>query len=333
MTTRTLFAAAVLSLAAASAGAQESFPSHAITMVVPFPPGGVADTTGRPTAAAMEKVLKQPIAVTNRPGAGGAVGNAAVANAKPDGYTILMALSSISVIPAADELFDRKPAYALSQFAPIALISADPTFLTVRTESPWKTAKDFIAEAKKRPGQLSFSSSGVYGALHMPMEMFMHAAGIKMRHVPTTGGGPALNALLGGHVDVTAGGPAAISGHVQGGKLRPLASWGTKRHPAYPDVPTFKELGYDVEYYIWAGLFAPAGTPDNVMQVLRGAVGKAVQDPDFKTQMQKVNSPIVYMDAPDFRKYWEADAKRLAAAVKVVGRVETKPAPKADAKK
>ena len=328
MTTRTFFAAVLLALGTQAAMAQDAFPSHAVTMIVPFPPGGVADTTGRPTAAAMEKVLKQPIAVTNRPGAGGAVGNAAVANAKPDGYTILMALSSISVIPAADQLFDRKPAYALSQFAPIALISADPTFLTVRAESSWKTAKDFVAEAKKKPGQLSFSSSGVYGALHMPMEMFMHGAGIKMRHVPTTGGGPALTALLGGHVDVTAGGPAAISGHVKAGKLRPLAGWGTKRHPAYPDVPTFKELGYDVEYYIWAGMFAPVATPEPVMKVLREAARKAVQDPDFKAQMEKVNSPIVYMDAPEFRKYWEADAKRLAAAVKVVGKVDIKPAPK-----
>ena len=328
-----LAVAVLLAPAAFPAAAQDQFPSHAITMIVPFPPGGVADITGRPTAAALEKVLKQPIAVTNRPGAGGAVGNAAVANARPDGYTILMALSSISVIPAADQLFNRKPAYSLNQFAPIALISADPTFLAVRTESPWKTAKEFVADAKKKAGQLSFSSSGVYGALHMPMEMFMHAAGIKMRHVPTTGGGPALNALLGGHVDVTAGGPAAISGHVQGGKLRALAGWGTKRHPAYPDVPTFKELGYDVEYYIWAGLFAPAGTPEPVMKILRDAVRKAVEDPDFKTQMEKVNSPVVYMDAPDFRKYWESDAKRLAAAVKVVGKVETKPAAKPDAPK
>jgi tripartite-type tricarboxylate transporter receptor subunit TctC len=333
MTTRTLLVAGLLALAAQPAVAQDAFPSRAITMIVPFPPGGVADITGRPTAAALEKVLKQPIAVTNRPGAGGAVGNAAVANAKPDGYTVLMALSSISVIPAADQLFDRKPAYALSQFAPIALISADPTFLTVRTESPWKTVKEFVAEAKKKPGQLSFSSSGVYGALHMPMEMFMHAAGIRMRHVPTTGGGPALTAILGGHVDVTAGGPAAISGHVKGGKLRPLAGWGTKRHPAYPDVPTFKELGYDVEYYIWAGLFAPAGTPEPVMKVLRDAVRKAVAEPEFKGQMEKVNSPIVYMDAPEFRKYWEADAKRLATAVKVVGKVEVKPAPKPEATK
>src|SRR5215218_6029582 len=135
-------AAALFALATSAAIAQDAFPSRAITMIVPFPPGGVADVTGRPTAAALEKVLKQPVAITNRPGAGGAVGNAAVANAKPDGYTILMALSSISVIPAADLLFDRKPAYSLDQLAPIALISADPTILTVHTSVPTKTLKE-----------------------------------------------------------------------------------------------------------------------------------------------------------------------------------------------
>jgi tripartite-type tricarboxylate transporter receptor subunit TctC len=156
----------------------------------------------------------------------------------------------------------------------------------------------------------------------MPMEMFLHAAKLKMRHVPTTGGGPAITALLGGHVEMTAGGPAAITSHVRAGKLRPLASWGAKRHEAYPAVPTFKELGYDVEYYIWAGMFAPRGTAEPVMKVLRDTARKTVEDPDFKKAMANVNSPIQYMDAPEFAKYWEADGKRLAALVKIVGKVE-----------
>src|SRR5687768_2068404 len=279
MKTKSLVAAFafVTALAAAGAVAQETYPSRALTMIVPFPPGGVADVTGRPTAAALEKVLKQPIAVTNRPGAGGAVGNSAVANAKPDGYTILMALSSISVIPAADVLFDRKPAYSLDQFAPIALISADPTILTVHTSVPTKNLKELVALARSKPGQLSYSSSGVYGALHMPMEMFLHAAKLKMRHVPTTGGGPAITALLGGHVELTAGGPAAISSHVKAGKLRPVVSWGGERHPAYPQIPTFKELGYDIEYLIWAGMFVPKGTPEPILKTLRDATRKAVE--------------------------------------------------------
>ena len=318
-------AALLCAAAAVPAIGQDAFPSRAISMIVAFPPGGVADITARPTAAAMEKVLKQPVTVTNRPGAAGAVGNAAVANAKPDGYTVLMALSSISVIPAADELFNRKPAYSLDQFAPIALISADPTILVVHPSLPVKSLKELVALARARPGELSYSSSGIYGALHMPMELFLHAAKLKMRHVPTTGGGPAINAILGGHVEVTAGGPAAISGHIKAGKLRPLANWGAKRHPSLPDVPTFKELGYkDVEYYIWAGMFAPRGTPEPVMKVLRDAARRTVQDPEFKNAMAKVDSLVQYMDAPDFQKYWEADAKRLAALVKVVGKVEDK---------
>jgi len=324
MTTIRILVAACL-LAPSMVAAQDKFPSRAITMIVPFPPGGVADTTGRPTAATMERILKQPVAITNRPGAGGAVGNAAIANAKPDGYTIGMVLSSISVIPAADELFNRKPAYSLDQFTPIALISADPTLVVVHPSLPVKTLKELIALARKKPGQLSFSSSGIYGALHMPMEMFMHAAKIKMRHVPTTGGGPAITAVLGGHVELTAGGPAAISGHVKAGKLRPIVSWGGSRHPSYPDIPTFKELGYkDVEYYIWAGLIGPKGIPDGVLKGLREAARRTAEDADFKRAMANVNSPIQYMDAPEFAKYWDADAKRLAGLVKMVGKVEAK---------
>lgn len=306
---------------AVAAHAQEAFPSRPISMIVPFPPGGVADITGRPTAAALEKILRQPVSITNRPGAGGAVGNAAVANAKPDGYTVLMALSSITVIPEADKLFDRKSAYALDQLAPVALISADPVILVVHPSLPVKTLKEVIALARKQPGELSFSSSGVYGALHMPMEMFTHAAKLKMRHVPTTGGGPAITQLLGGHVTMTAGGPAAISGHVKAGKMRTIVSWGAERHPNYPDVPTFKEQGYDIVYYIWAGMFVPAATPAPVLKVLRDATRKAVADPDFKNQMAKLNSPVQYLDAPEFAKYVDADAKRLAAVVKIVGKV------------
>jgi tripartite-type tricarboxylate transporter receptor subunit TctC len=314
----------LLARSALAAHAQDAFPSRAITLVIPFPPGGVAEITGRPTAMAMEKILKQPMAMVNRPGAGGAVGNAAVANARPDGYTLLMALSSISVIPAADVLFDRKPAYAIDQFAPIALISADPTLLVSHPSLPVKNLKELVALARSKQGQMSYSSSGIYGALHMPMEMFLHHYKLRMRHVPTTGGGPALTTLLGGHVELTAGGPAAITSHVKSGRLRAHVSWGAKRHENYPDVPTFKEQGADIEYYIWTGLMAPRATPYPVMKILRDTVRKAVEDADFKTAMARVNSPIQYLDAPEFAKYWDADARRLAAVVKVVGKVDDK---------
>ena len=194
--------------------------------------------------------------------------------------------------------------------------------LVVHPSLPVKTVKDVIALAKKQPGELSYSSSGVYGALHLPMEMFQHAAGIKMRHVPTTGGGPAITQLLGGHVTMTAGGPASITSHVKAGRLRTIVSWGAERHKNYPDVPTFKESGHNIEYYIWAGLFVPAATPATAIKVLRDAVRQGVTDADFKSTMAKLNSPIQYLDAPEFQKYWDTDAKRLAAVVKAVGKVE-----------
>ncbi len=311
-------------LAVFSAAAQDHYPSRPITLIVPFPPGGVADLTGRPTAQAMEKLLKQPVAIVNKAGAGGAIGMATVANAKPDGYTLLMALSSISIIPEADKLFGREPAYRSNQFVPIALISADPTVLVVRSQSPYKTLKDLVADGKKQPNGLSFSSSGVYGTLHMAIEMFTHAAGLKMRHVPYTGAGPALTALLGGHVDLLASGPSVVTPQIKAGTLRPLAVWGAKRLPSLPDVPTFKELGYDIEFYIWSGLFAPAGTPAAIVTSLRDAAKKAVADPEFKLAMDKIETPIAYLDAPEFQKFWDKDAKRLADAVRNVGKIEEK---------
>ncbi len=311
-------------LAVFSAAAQDHYPSRPITLIVPFPPGGVADLTGRPTAQAMEKLLKQPVAIVNKAGAGGAIGMATVANAKPDGYTLLMALSSISIIPEADKLFGREPAYRSNQFVPIALISADPTVLVVRSQSPYKTLKDLVADGKKQPNGLSFSSSGVYGTLHMAIEMFTHAAGLKMRHVPYTGAGPALTALLGGHVDLLASGPSVVAPQIKAGTLRPLAVWGAKRLPSLPDVPTFKELGYDIEFYIWSGLFAPAGTPAAIVTSLRDAAKKAVADPEFKLAMDKIETPIAYLDAPEFQKFWDKDAKRLADAVRNVGKIEEK---------
>ena len=276
-------------------------------------------------AAAMEKVLKNPVGVVNKTGAAGAVGMQFVATSKPDGYTLLLALSSISIIPEADKIFDRQPAFTVDQFAPIALISADPTILVVRAESPWKTAKEFIEDAKKRPGQISYSSSGIYGTLHMAMELLSHAAGIKLRHIPAAGAGPALTAILGGHVDALASGPAVVLPHIKSGKLRALAGWGDKRVAALPEVPTFRELGYpEAEFYIWAGLFAPKGTPEPVLAKLREATRAAVAEPEFKAAMDKLETPIVFKQGQEFQQFFDADARRLAAGVRKVGRVEDK---------
>jgi tripartite-type tricarboxylate transporter receptor subunit TctC len=320
MKRRTLIAGALM-LPALPAAAQEIFPTRPIQMIVPFPPGGVADITGRPVAHVMGKLLKQSVVVVNKGGAGGAVGAAQAAHAQPDGYTILMALSSISVLPVADRLQGRPPAYELDQLAPIALISADPTVLVVRADGPYRTLKDLVDAAKAKPATINYGSSGVYGTLHVAMEIFAEAAGIKLFHIPYQGGGPAVAALLGGQIDALASGPAAAIGQIKGGKMRALAVWGDKRLASMPDVPSMKELGYDATFYIWSGLFAPAATPPAVMSVLRDVVRRTVEDAEFKDAMAKVETPIAYLDAPEFKVFLDRDAARLRLAVERIGKV------------
>ena len=305
-----------------AAAAQSDYPSHAVTMVVPFPPGGVADITGRPVAEAMGRILKVPVVVENRSGAGGGVGMQYVARAKPDGYTVLMALSSISIIPEADKVLGRDPMYQLTQLVPIARFTADPTVLAVKADSPYRSVADLVAAAKGKPGSIPYGSSGNYGTMHVPMEMFAHSAGVKMLHVPFTGAGPAIVALLGGQVDAISTGPSTIMGHYKAGKVRVLATWGDKRLASLPDVPTLKELGYDAQFSQWTGLFVPAGTPEPVVARLREAARAAVADATFQQALAKVETPIQYLDQPQFREFWDTDAHRLAAVVQRIGKVE-----------
>jgi len=322
---RRLILAAALALAAPALQAQSAWPTKPITMIAPFPPGGVADIVGRPLAAAMEKTLKQPVLVVNRSGAGGAVGTTAVAKSAPDGYTILMSLSSISVFPVSDPMNGKPVPYQLSDFAPVALVTADPTVLVVAADGPYKTIQEFIAAGKAYPNQINYSSAGMYSTLHVAMEMFAGAAGIKLFHVPYQGGGPAVAALLGGQVHALASGPAAAVGQIKAGKMRALAGWGDKRLPMMPELPTFKELGYkDVEFYIWSGVFVPAATPAPVITRLREAVRAAVADPMFKGAMDKVQTPISYLDAPEFRSFLAKDAARLKTAVEKIVPMDAK---------
>jgi tripartite-type tricarboxylate transporter receptor subunit TctC len=235
-----------------------------------------------------------------------------------------MGLSSISIFPVSDRINGKTPAYEMKEFAPIALVTADPTVLVVRADSPYKTLKDFVDAAKSSPGKINYSSSGVYGTLHVAMEIFANAAGVKLFHIPYQGGGPAVTALLGGQVEALASGPAAAIGQIKGGKMRALASWGDQRLALLPDLPTFKELGYDAEFYIWAGAFAPVATPGPVLARLREAVRNGVNDPEFRGAMEKVATPIAYLDAAEFQKYWDQDARRLAVALEKIGKVEQK---------
>jgi tripartite-type tricarboxylate transporter receptor subunit TctC len=312
--------AGALTLLATSAIAQ--YPERPVTMIVPFPPGGVADTVARPVAEAMGAALKQPVVVENKGGAGGAIGMAQVAKSKSDGYTILMALSSLVVLPEADKVLGRQPSFQVKDLVPIARITADPTVLAVRADAPWKTYQEFVDYAKANPGKLNFGSSGNYGTMHIPMAMLMGAAGVQMTHIPYTGAGPAVLALLGGQVDALSTGPATVIQHVQAGKVRVLTHWGEARLAALPDVPTLKEVGVPIDYAQWSGVFVPAGTPEPVIAKLRDAARAAANDSKVKETIGKAGSPILYQDQPEFQRYVDADAKKMVEVVKRIGRLE-----------
>ena len=313
---------ALLAAAATFPAHAQQFPNRPITMIVPFPPGGIADITGRPLAVAMSKHLGQPVVVENKAGAGGAVGHAFVAKAKPDGYTIMTALSSIVVIPEADKVNGRPSTYQMSDFTSIALVSADPTILLVPTDSPWKTLKDLIDDARARPGKISYASSGVYGTIHTCFEMLAQAADVKLLHVPYKGGGPAMTALIAGETNLGAQSPGVANPHLKSGKIRTLGSWAGTRTAALPDVPTMKEQGFDVEFYIWAGVFAPAGLPADVRDRITAAVRASMQDPEFQKAMVNVNTPINYKEGREFDVFLDADTKRLAEVVRKMGKTE-----------
>ena len=304
--------------------AQADWPQRNITIIVPFPAGGQADLAARPIALALERQLGKTVVVDNRAGgAGGSIGNAQAARAEADGHTLLMTLSSLAVLPEADRLFGRPVAYEMSDFAPVARVLADPTLLAVPASAPWKSLKEFVDDAKTRPGAIPYGSSGPYGTLHIAMEMFAASAGIKLQHVPYRGAAPALTGLLSGTIQALASAPGVLKQQVDDGKIRVLANWGAQRIQSFPNLPTFRELGYaDVEFYIWAGLFAQRALPEPIMTKLRAAMREAVKAPEVAKTFEAAGSPVAYLDAPEFSKFVDADSARLIAAVKKIGKVE-----------
>jgi tripartite-type tricarboxylate transporter receptor subunit TctC len=312
---------AVAALTAGSVHAEDTYPSRPITLINPFPPGGAADVVARPFAASLEPILKQAVVIETKAGAAGQVGGQYAANAKPDGYTLLVHIVSISGFAEVDKLFGRTPKFTRADFIPIARFTEGPMALVVNDKTPYKTLKDLVDDAKKRPNQIVFSSSGLYGALHLPAALFLKAAGIQMRHLPTNGGGPALTALLGNNSQMLVSSIAAANTHIKAGKLRALACVSNQRAASLPDVPTMKELGYNVEFSLWVGLFAPKGTPEPVIKVMREASRKAVQTEPFKKAVDNIGDVVAYLDQPDFAKFWDEDAKRVEAAVQSIGKV------------
>ena len=313
--------AALALLLAAMCGQAQDYPSRTVAITVPNPPGGMNQIHAQPLSAVIEKLTNQPAPVINRPGGTAAVGTAYVANQPPDGYNILVTTPNLYLVLEKDKLYGIKSPFSLDQIALIALLSADPLIMVVHPSLPVKNVQELNALAKAKSNEIIFSSSGPYGITHTPTAMYMDAAGVRMRHLPTTGGGPAILQVLGGHAQVTGGGPAAVYPHVQSAKLRAIASWGVKPYPAMPSVPTFKSMGYDIEAYLWVGLFTTAGVPEPVFNKMRELIARAAADPLFRKSLENVHVVPDYRDAPEFRKFFDADYKRMAAAIKKIGKL------------
>lgn len=320
-----LKAAAILPLAQTAlsntAFAQTPWPSRNITMIVPFPAGGQADLAARPVAMALEKILGKPVLVDNRAGGGGgSVGNAAAARAEPDGYTLLMTLSSLAVLPEADRLFDRPVAYEVSQFAPVARVLADPTLLAVPASAPWKTLQDFVDDARKRPGAIPYGSSGPYGTLHVAMEMFAASAGIKLLHVPFKGAGPALTATLGGEVPLVITGIATVLPHAKTGRARILAFCAEKRHPSWPDIPSTGEAGlkgYDGG--TWFSVVTRAGTPPAIVNTLNREIIATLATAEVKERFTAIGFDIRTSTPEAFSRFIKEDMARVAKVIASAG--------------
>ena len=303
--------------------AQDAYPSRAVTIINAFPPGGFNDIVTRPFAAALEPILKQPVVVETKAGAAGQVGAQVAASAKPDGYTLLSHNNGLSGYAAVDKLFGRQPKTTRADFIPLARLAADPVALIVNDQQPYQSLKEFVEDAKKRSDSIIYSSGGLYGASHLPMALLEKALGLpKLRHLPTNGGGPAITAVLGNNAHASAQTVSASIQHIRAGKLRALAVFGATRSKSLPNVPTLKELGYDVEYYLWAGLFAPKTTPPAIVSKLSSAIEQAAATDQFKNAIANIGLDVGYLNAADFAKFWDADATRSEEAVNLIGKVQ-----------
>jgi tripartite-type tricarboxylate transporter receptor subunit TctC len=302
--------------------AQETYPSKPITIINPNPPGGFVDNVARALSISLQKSLKQPVLIVNKPGANGAIGHAFVANAAPDGYTLLITSPSLAAQPAIDQLFNRPPSYSLNKITPIAQITSDPAIILVNPDTGIKTIQEFIKKAGTAKDHLAISSSGTYGSTHLPMAMLENATGIKLKHIPTSGGAPAITLAIGGHVNALASAPSVAYPQVQANRLVPIAQTGNKRSAPFLDTPTLKESNINVEFALWTSLFAPANLPPQVQQQLTQAVREAVQDEQFKQAMVKGNSLLNYMDGDEFNNFWKSEVKKLQDTVKFIGKIE-----------
>jgi tripartite-type tricarboxylate transporter receptor subunit TctC len=302
---RLALAALVILTCATMAAAQDSrsdnWPSRPVKFIVHVPAGGGFDLMARILADQLSRQLPQPVIVENMGGGAGVPAARAVASTEADGYTYLFVGPGFASVPF---MHKQQPYDPVKDFAPVSLITQFPQLLVIKPSLPAKDLREFIALAKSEPGKLTFGSSGVGGAAHLPAELFMHLAGVKMLHVPYRGGGPASAALLGGQIDMLFDGIAPQQGNIASGRVRALGVTTKERSPLLPDMPAIAEVVPGYQFPLWCGLFAPAKTPKPVVERLAAEIGKAMQDPATKKRYAGVKVEGVGSSPAEFEKFF-----------------------------
>ena len=296
----------------------QAFPSKPLRMVVPFTPAGAVDIATRATANEMQKILGQPVAVENKPGAGGNLGVLDVARSAPDGYSIVMSTSGIQAINPF--LYAKMPLDVNKDLAPVAPLVSLNNVLVVHPSVPARSVKEVIALAKKEPGKWTYASSGNGTSIHMSGAMFTQMTGTDIVHIPYKGSAPAVTDLLGGQVNMMFDNIPSSLPHIKAGKLRALATTGAKRDPALPDLPTIAEAGVpNYESGVWFGLMVPAGTPKDIIGKLNTAAVQATKSPEFQKRMHDLGYNIIPGTPEDMARMIDAELKRWGPIVKASG--------------
>jgi len=291
----------------------QDFPTRPIEVIVGFAPGGGTDLIARAVADVAPKYLGQPFMVINKPGAAGTIAAQAVASAKPDGYTILVAGGSETL---AVPHFRSLPYKALEDFEPVIRLIRQRILISVKVDSPWKTMQEFLTDARRNPEKYSYASSGVGGLYHAAALVVEKKTGIRMRHIPYKGGAETLAALAGGHVDISLSGPDEAYGLIEGGKVRPLAITSDTRYPFLSNIPTMRELGYDAWLENMKGFVVPKGTPQAIVRTLHDRLRKVFDDPQFNSTMDKLKMETAYLNGEDFKKALKAMSDQIGESVK-----------------
>jgi tripartite-type tricarboxylate transporter receptor subunit TctC len=289
------------------------FPTKEVQIIIPWAAGGATDLIFRALAATTGKYLGKAVVVVNRPGGAGAVGYTEAAQAKPDGYTLVSAITPLTILP-----HQVATAFTYKSFEPVINVVDDPSMFLVRSDAPWKSLKEFLDFAKKNPDMITVGNSGAGGGVHLVAVAFEKAAGVKFNHIPFSGGGPSVTAILGGHVNAVSVSPPEGIEHVKAGKLKIIALFSGKRFELFPDVPTVKEQGIDFVMGMWRGLAAPKGTPPDVIKKLHDAFKQGMEDPLFQKNAKDMSVNLRYLGPEAFGKLMAQDDEFYGKLVKEI---------------